>query len=98
MRTKFVKGAYNCICDRCGYKFKSFELQMTWDNLLVCSDDWEPRHPQDFVRAKRDRQRVPIPRPEQVDTFTQETTTGPPVTFGGDTVTLGGEEVSFGGS
>lgn len=38
---------------------------MTWDNLFVCSDTcWEPRHPQDFVKAVVDDQTVPISRPD----------------------------------
>ena len=42
---------------------------MRWDNLRVCTRDWEPRHPQDFVRSKRDKMSVPNPRPEATDTF-----------------------------
>ena len=65
----YIKGDYNAICDRCGFKFKASEMKMTWDNLFVCGPDWEPRQPQDFVRGVRDNQLVSIPRPEGPDTF-----------------------------
>lgn len=41
----------------------------TWDGLYVCRADWETRHPQDFVRGRKDVQNVPNPRPESVDDF-----------------------------
>ena len=27
-------------------------MRERWDGLIVCKPDWEPRHPQDFVRVK----------------------------------------------
>lgn len=36
----------------------------TWDGLYVCAEDFETRHPQDFVRGRKDNQSVPNPRPE----------------------------------
>lgn len=36
---------------------------------MVCKEDWEPRHPQDFVRAKADIQAPMWTRPEPQDTF-----------------------------
>jgi hypothetical protein len=36
---------------------------------MVCDSDWEPRQPQDFVRAKIDIQAVPWSRPEPSDNF-----------------------------
>ena len=65
----FKEGDYNAICDRCGFKYKASELRMTWDGLFVCPKDWEPRHPQDFVRGVPDKQSVAIARPEQADIF-----------------------------
>lgn len=60
-------GDHNVICDRCGFKFHSSQTRKTWDNLVVCLDDFETRHPQDFVRGVRDRQSVIDPRPEAID-------------------------------
>lgn len=60
----FAPGLWNAICDRCGRKFKSSRLRATWDGLMVCERDWEPRHPQDFVRAVRDFIAPPWTRPD----------------------------------
>ena len=49
--------------------FKSNELQLRWDGLMVCSGDWEPRQPQDFVHGVADKQVPPFARPEQSDSF-----------------------------
>ena len=62
-------GSYG-ICDECGMKFRRSELRLRWDKALVCSQDWEPRHPQDFVRGRADKIVPPGPlRPEATDTF-----------------------------
>lgn len=65
----YCKGDWDAICDSCGRKYKASELRKRWDGLMVCSQDWEPRQPQDFVRAIVDRQAVPWSRPEATDTF-----------------------------
>jgi len=36
---------------------------------MVCSGDWEPRQPQDFVHGVADKQAPPFTRPEQSDHF-----------------------------
>ena len=36
---------------------------------MVCSGDWEPRQPQDFVHGVADKQAPPFTRPEQLDHF-----------------------------
>ena len=60
---------YNAICDRCGKKFKASELRKDWQGLYVCERDWEPRHPQDFVRGVQDVQTVPWSRPPPAAVF-----------------------------
>ena len=57
------------VCDRCGFTIRSSEARKTWDGLMVCAEDWEPRHPQDFVRGKDDKQSVPVARPRPTDVF-----------------------------
>ena len=57
------------ICDRCGFKYWNTELRREWTGLMVCRDDFETRHPQDFVRGVADRQVVPVSRPEPADVF-----------------------------
>lgn len=65
-------GDFYLICDECGFKVRASETRKRWDGRRVCSKDWEPRHPQDFVRGRRDKQRVPEPRPEPADVFIDE--------------------------
>ena len=65
----YIPGDFWRICDRCGGKFRQSETRKTWDGFWVCLSDWEPRHPQDFVKGKTDKQSVPEPRPEPADVF-----------------------------
>lgn len=66
---RYVKGEFNAICDVCAQKYKSSQMRKRWDGLMVCPNDWEPRHPQDFLRSVPDRQDVPWSRPETPDVF-----------------------------
>jgi hypothetical protein len=74
-------GEWNALCDRCGFKFKSSELQLEWDGFMVCKPCWEPRQPQDFVRGVPDRQSVPWTRSEPPDTFVAVNFPVPPPNF-----------------
>lgn len=47
-RTKFISGDYNLICHVCGAKIKASQSRLRWDGVLVCPEDWEPRHPQEM--------------------------------------------------
>jgi hypothetical protein len=66
----YAHGENNVICDRCGNKYKASQLRKEWDNFMVCSECWEPRQPQDFVRGRADQQVPPYSRPEQEDDYT----------------------------
>ena len=44
-------------------------MQKRWDGLWVCRNDFEQRHPQDSVRGKRDRIRVPVSRPQILPSY-----------------------------
>ena len=68
----YKDGDNNAICDRCGKPFKASQLKKTWDGLWVCLRDWEPRHPQDFVKGVLDDQSVRVSRPDAPATFTAE--------------------------
>jgi hypothetical protein len=57
-------GDWNAICDECGFKFKASELRKRWDGYMVCKDDFEERHPQDFLKGVPDKQNVPWARPD----------------------------------
>lgn len=65
----YAHGDHNAICDLCGGKFKFSQLRKNSDGHYVCSKDYEPRHPQDGVRGRADRQRVAVSRPEGTDRF-----------------------------
>lgn len=63
MKNHFVSGQWNVTCDVCSKKIKSGEAKHRWDGFIVCPDDYEMRHPQDFVRARQDKITVPFSRP-----------------------------------
>jgi hypothetical protein len=48
---------------QCGFTFYGSELRRQWDNLLVCSGCFDPRHPQLDVRGRRDDMTVPFANP-----------------------------------
>lgn len=54
--------SYNALCDVCGFKFKNWQLKKRWDGYMVCSADWEPRHPMDFYRSRNDVHQLPFTR------------------------------------
>lgn len=59
----FISGEWNVTCDVCSKKIKAGIAKQRWDGLIVCPDDFEHRHPQDFVKAKSDKITVPFTRP-----------------------------------
>jgi hypothetical protein len=62
----YVLGDWNGQCDECGRSFKFSQLRKRWDGAYVDSACYEPRHPQDFVRAVRDDPSVPVARPDNI--------------------------------
>lgn len=74
--SEYQAGKWLVICDRCGFKRMSDEVTKTWDNYIVCKTTvkqgcFETRHPQDFVRAKKDDTSVPFTRPQPADIYTE---------------------------
>lgn len=61
---RFVLGEWNAFCAICGGKFKASQLTKNWKGQRVCSTDWEPRHPQDFVRNVPRERPPPWTQPE----------------------------------
>ena len=39
-------------CQRCAFTYRNSEMKKEWTGLIVCKPCYEPRHPQDFVRAR----------------------------------------------
>ena len=62
-KTWYASGEFNVICDVCSKKIKAGQAKKRWDGFIVCPDDYETRHPQDFVRARQDKITVPFSRP-----------------------------------
>lgn len=66
-------GKWLVICQVCGWKKPSDQIKRRWDGVLVCEEDFETRHPQEFVRPRPDEQKVPFTNPEPTDTFVDVT-------------------------
>lgn len=49
-------------------------MRETWDNLWVCEDCWEPKHPQLSIKAVPDDQRVLVARPQRSSAIGSTTT------------------------
>lgn len=62
----FLPGSADAMCDECGRIVKLAELRKRWDGAYVDERCWEPRHPQDFVRAVRDNPALPVTRPLKI--------------------------------
>lgn len=65
----YIRGDNYFLCPVCGRKKRVSKGRRRWDNEFVCTDDWEPRHPQEFVRGRADKILPSITRPEPADTF-----------------------------
>lgn len=74
---RYVRGDWKAVCDVCGRFYLASELKKRWDGVMVCSVDYELRHPQDFVRAKQDIQAPPWTRPQNADIFVNTNLSGP---------------------
>ena len=69
MNDQFILGDSNAICDVCGFKKKQSQLKKRWDGAMVCSEDWESRHPQDMIKARPERNNVKDARTEPEHRF-----------------------------
>lgn len=64
MKTTYIPGKWIAICDVCGFRHYSDELQKDWRGLMVCKEDFETKHPQLFIKSKIDNPSVDWVRPE----------------------------------
>src|SRR5690606_14401946 len=76
--TRGRDGDYLCVCDRSGMTFWRSQMRKEWTGLLVYEGFWEPRHEQDFIRARREDFSIPDARPAKA--IEDETFTGPVIT------------------
>ena len=47
----YIPGDHWVTCDRCGFTYRNSVMRQEWTGLVVCPQDFEMRHPQDFVRS-----------------------------------------------
>ena len=59
----YEHGDNNVIDDRTGFKRKASQCEFEWNGFFVGKDQWEERHPQDFLRGFPDRQQPNVSRP-----------------------------------
>jgi hypothetical protein len=72
MDTYLKLGDWNAVCQVCGFRFKGSELRKRWDGVRVCADDFETRHPSDFLRVPREDTSVPWTSPEADESFVED--------------------------
>lgn len=70
MHNYYKAGEWNVTCDVCGKKIKAGDAKHRWDGFVVCPDDFEIRHEQDFVKPRLDKITVPFQRPIPTLIFT----------------------------
>lgn len=57
-------------CQRCASVERSSKVRKEWTGLIVCQECWEPRHEQDFVRARPENTSAKgLVNPEPTDTY-----------------------------
>lgn len=67
---EYKKGQWDVCCDVCGRIIKSGKARKRWDGFIVCPEDYEQRHPMDFIKVpKETSMKVPFSRPEPADQF-----------------------------
>ena len=61
----YASGKYSvAICDRCGFRYKYTQLKKEWTGFRVCSECYEPKHPQlEPPRNLPDPEALRDPRP-----------------------------------
>ncbi len=71
-RLGYKKGDYLVETDGVGILAHASECERQWDGQFKLRKNIDPRHPQEFLKARKDRQAVPTPRPqgEPVHKFT----------------------------
>jgi hypothetical protein len=50
----YKPGNHWVVCDVCGFDIRAADAMERWDGLIVCPEDYEERHPQDYVRVTKD--------------------------------------------
>jgi len=65
------KAGHWVICDRTGMAIREEDSKIEWTGAVVAKEEWEPRHPQDYLRAREDDQSPKgLVRVEPSDSYT----------------------------
>lgn len=68
MKNSYRPGSHYVIDDRTGARIRVEDARQEWNGAVVHRDEFEERHPQEFVRGRVDRQVAEgVKRPEPVD-------------------------------
>lgn len=67
VRNRHRVGAYLMTDDQSGQTFYADDMRKQWDGLWVHKDHYEPRNPQEFVKAKGDPYALKEVRPATYD-------------------------------
>lgn len=67
--TRGRRGEHLVTDDRSGFTIWSGDARKEWNGAVVHKSNYEARHPQDFLRARRENFRVPDARPEPTPNF-----------------------------
>lgn len=59
----YVLGDNYVICDICGFQYRRSECRKNWKGQIVCSSDFEHRHPQELIKVRPEKNNVRDPRP-----------------------------------
>ncbi len=62
--TRGRQGEFLRVDDRTGFTQWSGDTVKEWTGAIVHRSQYEARHPQDFLRARRENLRIPDPRPD----------------------------------
>lgn len=56
-------------CEVCGMDIYASDIKIMWNGAKVCAEDYETRHPQDFVRARKEKIAADITtsRPQDIE-------------------------------
>ena len=76
MKGKKFRGRHKFVCDVDGMEYYSEDKRIRWDGAVVHKNNWEPRHPQDLIKAVKEDTSIKDARPEQPDTFVEDPYSG----------------------
>ena len=68
-RLNYRRGDYLVQTDGAGVVAHRSECEMQYDGKLKLKSNVDPRHPQEFLFMKKEKQSVPIPRPISENQF-----------------------------